>query len=381
MQLPIVKSPRFWGELVGQPSAVKLMRNIIEQDNFPFAILVTGHTGIGKTSLVNLFVKAALCLNRQPGESEPCGTCEICKLDPRNTVRENNISWIQLGQEESINQQVKGVIEDINTIPYGLGGEDNWRKIIVFDEVQALPTNLLYNILFYPEIRDIMGRNRVTLVFISMNYEAIERKSQELAQALLDRCVHIQLRQPTTNDLINFITTHQPDLDIEAKYLISRKARGSYRAALQLLDTCRLLSGSEDVHLADVVNTLQVAAWDIRRCLWRLIFNPNYSNFKQLQSFWQEITKYTSEVDLLTTMLEDLDYLVRYGYLPYSDTYQKACEIVLLYITNPLRVNGWSVVKTLFSLKLAGDIPDNLYGDVELDLSSKLIEALDNTDG
>jgi DNA polymerase-3 subunit gamma/tau len=69
--------PQNWGEIVGQPTAVKLLTAALEQNLLHQAYIFAGPRGTGKTTAARILARAVNCLQRRG--AEPDNSCEICR--------------------------------------------------------------------------------------------------------------------------------------------------------------------------------------------------------------------------------------------------------------------------------------------------------------
>ena len=68
--------PSVFDDVVGQHHITQTLRNAVEQDRVPHALLFSGSRGIGKTSCARILAKA---LNCKTGPTPtPCGLCSAC---------------------------------------------------------------------------------------------------------------------------------------------------------------------------------------------------------------------------------------------------------------------------------------------------------------
>jgi DNA polymerase-3 subunit delta' len=65
--------------VVGNAQAQAVLERALATGQTRHAYVLHGPDGVGKMTLALAFAQAALCLRRQPGESEPCGECASCR--------------------------------------------------------------------------------------------------------------------------------------------------------------------------------------------------------------------------------------------------------------------------------------------------------------
>ena len=70
------KLERIWGELLGQPEAVSVLRKAVDEQNFGLhhAWLLTGPPGSGRSNAAQAFAAALLC------DKNGCGECKSCRM-------------------------------------------------------------------------------------------------------------------------------------------------------------------------------------------------------------------------------------------------------------------------------------------------------------
>lgn len=62
-----------------QTAVAGQLRNLLDQDRLPHALLLEGSPGTGRLGFANNFARMLLC--EAPGESGPCGVCKSCTLN------------------------------------------------------------------------------------------------------------------------------------------------------------------------------------------------------------------------------------------------------------------------------------------------------------
>ena len=65
-----------FSDITGHKSTIDSLRDIVDSDHIPHAILLGGQEGIGKMRVARAFVSYLYCLNRTNGDS--CGRCPAC---------------------------------------------------------------------------------------------------------------------------------------------------------------------------------------------------------------------------------------------------------------------------------------------------------------
>lgn len=65
-----------FSDITGHKSAIDSLRDIVDSDHIPHAILIGGQEGIGKMRVARAFVSYLYCLDKKNGDS--CGKCPAC---------------------------------------------------------------------------------------------------------------------------------------------------------------------------------------------------------------------------------------------------------------------------------------------------------------
>ncbi|EKQ70440.1 DNA polymerase III, gamma/tau subunit [Leptolyngbyaceae cyanobacterium JSC-12] len=300
-QLTIEKDPQNWDEFWYHEKEVKRLRGFLEndKDKMPYAIVLSGFTGTGKTTAARLFIKALFCENRKAGESQPCGECRTCKSDPRTSTSLNNVTWVQRGQDETLANQFKKALQEANQPPYGMDEDHRHYKVIVFDELQSIPKDRLQDLLFYPEVPTITERSRVIFIFLTMAEENIK---EGVFKPLRDRARYFRFRKLSETEIFQYLKKQEPYAPDESLEIIAHYADGSIRGALSALDDC--LEVDSHLSVENVAETLYYVSAATRLRIWKMIQEYDY---KGLHTFWQQNIYHFDEQKLVIQMMRDLD--------------------------------------------------------------------------
>lgn len=71
-----------FGDVVGQEAVKARLRQMVDANRIPHALLLEGVEGVGKLALARAMAQYIHCTNRQNGE--PCGECPSCKQHQKN---------------------------------------------------------------------------------------------------------------------------------------------------------------------------------------------------------------------------------------------------------------------------------------------------------
>ena len=297
-------NPKLWSEYHGSENYVKILHKSILTNNIPGALFVSGASGTGKSSMIILYIKSLLCLNRKDDEIEPCNNCTNCNLDPRTSSVENNVLWVQTGGSggDTIVTQMNEAIQEAYIPAQRFSLNKPPRKIICFDEIQSIPKDRLSQLLFLSEVSKISEENNVTFIFCTMEESGI---NENILLALKSRCgaFYFRFKTPTLKDIKEFIQS-KFILDEDVINMIALSSNYSYRATLQTIEYC--MECCPTINNKSVSSLLGFIDNDIRERLWRLLESCNrqgLQNYRTFKIFWDTLEQ-TVNKDILFTQLE-----------------------------------------------------------------------------
>ncbi|HEX4493726.1 MAG TPA: DNA polymerase III subunit gamma/tau [Acidimicrobiia bacterium] len=213
--------PQRFGEMVGQQHVITALRNAITDGRVGHAYLFSGPRGTGKTSTARLLAKALNCLDLQP-DAEPCGRCENCVAIAAG-------AFFDLAElDAASNNGVDNVRDLVQSVNLGLAGAA-LRKVYIVDEVHMLSAaaaNALLKTLEEPPAH---------VVFILATTEP-----QRVLPTIRSRTQHFDFTllsiEEIQGHLASILEQEGVVAEAEAVALIARRAAGSDRDALSLLD-------------------------------------------------------------------------------------------------------------------------------------------------
>ena len=211
--------PLTFEDVVGQEHITETLKKAIEKDRVAHAYIFTGTRGVGKTTTARILARALNC-EKGPTPS-PCGVCDACK----NIISGSSFDVIEI--DGASNNSVEDVREIRDNIHYSsMGGK---YRIYVIDEVHMLSKSAFNALL------KTLEEPPPQVIFIFATTEP-----QKIPATIQSRCQRYDFRRISTEQIVGRLTRICADerinVDPKALLLVGRKADGSMRDALSLLD-------------------------------------------------------------------------------------------------------------------------------------------------
>ncbi len=214
-----LERPENFDQIIGQEHIVKILKNQIKNGQVSQAYLFTGTRGTGKTSTARILAKAINCT----GEDIPCGKCTNCQ-----SIRD-------------------GAFMDVIELDAASNnGVDDLRAII--DSVQYPPAMGRYKVYIIDEVH--MLTPAAENAFLKTLEEPPEyaifilatTDPEKVKSTIKSRCMTLNFRRVSEKDLVKGMKRICEKYDVspkeEALNTIARKADGSVRDALSILEQC-----------------------------------------------------------------------------------------------------------------------------------------------
>lgn len=220
--------PQEFSGLLGQEEVVQTLKNAIKTQRVGCAYLFYGPRGTGKTTVARIFSK---CLNCEKGVTiEPCQICPSCiEIKEGISMDVHEIDGATYTQVDKI--------REIKEMVYFQPARDRY-KIYIIDEVHMLSQSAFNAIL------KLLEEPPPHAIFIFATTE-----KHKIPATIISRCQVFNFHLFSTDEISNYLKKVVKEENIKAKdsslLKISRKAQGSIRDALSILDQVIALSGNE----------------------------------------------------------------------------------------------------------------------------------------
>ena len=259
--------PDSFASVKGQDHIVKTLKNQIMADRIGHAYLFCGTRGTGKTSVAKILAKAVNC--EHPVDGNPCGECETCKAIAAGTSM--NVIEIDAASNNGVDN-IREIREEVAYSP-----TTGKYKVYIIDEVHMLSIgafNALLKTLEEPPSYEI---------FILATTEA-----HKIPITILSRCQRYDFKRISINTisdrLMELMEKEQVEVEEKAIRYIAKKADGSMRDALSLLDQCIAFYLGQKLtydHVLDVLGAVDTEVFS--RFLREILSNNVAQVMKQLE--------------------------------------------------------------------------------------------------
>jgi len=270
--------PQKLEDVKGQESAVTTLKNSLNTDSLPHAIVFSGIRGIGKTTLARIIGKAVNC--ETPNNGDACLTCSSCKAFEKDA----HLDIIEI--DAASHTGVDNMRDLVQSSQYkAVTGK---AKVFIIDEAHMLSKsafNALLKTLEEPPSHTY---------FILATTEI-----HKIPATILSRCMHLNLSPFSSlqiqQHLEQVLTKEKIPFDAEALHEIVLASSGSMRDALTLLN--QIVIFNKEISKESVHNIVALTSEDQILSVLDLLFlgkveealNIVHSNTKDTTVFLQQI--------------------------------------------------------------------------------------------
>lgn len=234
-QWTIKYRPKSFKDVYGLSPVKKYFYNAAKTKQWPTAVLFDGETGTGKTTSAMIIAAMMTCLHPDK-DGNPCGECIACKdiFEERFTM---DVKSYTVGSTSAIDI-INEAAELIKTPPFRLK-----EKVIIINEIQNIKSDSQKKML------DLLETKTPHVHFILTTMEGTKDR------AVTNRCTLFKFKFVSTDEIITALTSELQkhnafeqwtkfDPKAEALALIASASYGSYRTAIQTLQTVLEMSPS-----------------------------------------------------------------------------------------------------------------------------------------
>ncbi|WP_353276667.1 DNA polymerase III subunit gamma/tau [Wolbachia endosymbiont (group A) of Agelastica alni] len=292
MNIALKHRPSSFKDLVGQDILVRVLENAFILNKIPQSILLSGSSGVGKTTTARII---ALCLNCSLGPIfEPCGSCENC-LAIKNSSHPDVIE-IDAASHTSIDD-IKVILGDICYSPIS-----SKFKVYIIDEVHMLSSsafNALLKTLEEPpsSVKFILATTEIKKIPIT----------------IIARCQRFDLHNIPVAKIVERLNdvAQKESYSIEkgALELIARHSGNSMRNALFLMNQAVLYSKDGAISIKNVTDILGLVDKDI---IFDLLGAILEGDLQKALSVFDKAIKTANPLSIFEGLLQTIQLICRF---------------------------------------------------------------------
>ena len=213
-------------EFLGSSSVIKLVHNYLSKNTLPHVLLLTGDSGLGKTTLARIISLHLNC--EELVDNNPCLKCASC----RSILASNSIDVheVNVGSNNG-KDAVDGLVSDLAAAPFS-----SKNKVIIFDEAHKLSTAA--QALLLKKLEDCYSH--VYIIFCTNEPEKLSNKSND-DDPFLDRCKILHLSPLSSDEILEMLENvaqfEGVSYSLEVLRYICDLSMGTPRKALNFLDS------------------------------------------------------------------------------------------------------------------------------------------------
>ena len=240
--------PDVFDEVKGQDAIVTTLRNQVRTGRTGHAYLFCGTRGTGKTTLAKIFAKAINC--ESPVDGNPCGKCASCQAIAAG--QSMNVIEIDAASNNGVDN-IREIREEVTYRP-----TQGHYKVYIIDEVHMLSPSAFNALL------KTLEEPPEYVVFILATTEA-----RSILPTITSRCQRYDFKRMTGEVMVarlkELMEREGAEGEEAALEYIARKADGSMRDAISLLDQCLTYYPDEKLtydHVLEMIGTVDTEVFE-----------------------------------------------------------------------------------------------------------------------